>query len=58
MADDTFELLTRMYADFTSQFKEVKADISSVKTSVSKLGLKLENDTNKKIDLLLETRAK
>ena len=113
MADDTFELLTRMYADFTLQFKEIKTDvttlrtdiaamkgdieelktdvttlkvdiaamkgdirelksdvttlkangvtmkgnISSLDTSVSKLGLKLENDTNKKIGLLLETRG-
>ena len=37
MADDTFELLTRMYADFTSQFKEVKADIKELKSDVTTL---------------------
>lgn len=99
MADDTFELLTRMYADFSAQFKEIKADIKELKSDVSelkvrvtrlesevaelksevaelksdvselksevstlkkdmaKLSLKLENETNRKIDLLFETRV-
>lgn len=30
MADDTFELLTRMYADFTSQFKELHGSVASL----------------------------
>lgn len=64
MKDDTFELLTKMYADFTLQFKEVKGDISTLKGDVStlkgstlKLEMKLENEINRKIDILLETRC-
>ncbi len=70
MADDTFELLTKMYADFTSQFKEMQkrmssvegkvtsleGDVSSLKGLFGKLQLKFENDIDRKIDLLLETR--
>ncbi len=105
MADDTFGLLTRMYADFTSQFKEIRGkltniedrltsvedrltsvegrltsvegrltsveselssvkgrmssmegDVSSLKGMFGKLQLKIENDIDRKIDLLLETR--
>lgn len=56
MDDKTFELLTQMYADFTVQFKEVKEDIKTLKSDVTKIGVKLENDTDKKLDILLETR--
>lgn len=106
MIDNTFELLTKMYADFSLQFKEVKEDIKTLKsdvstlkddvgtlksdvrtlkddvatlkgsvsklettvakletkvtkleTSVAKIELKLENDVDRKIDILLETRG-
>lgn len=56
MEDKTFELLTQMYADFTAKFKEVKEDIKTLKSDVSKIGVKLENDTDKKLGILLETR--
>lgn len=56
MEDKTFELLTQMYADFSTQFKEVKEDIKTLKSDVLKMGVKLENDTDRKLDILLETR--
>jgi hypothetical protein len=56
LEDKTFELLTKMYADFTAQFKEVKEDIKTLKSNVSKIGVKLENDTDRKLGILLETR--
>lgn len=59
--DDTFELLTRMYVDFTSQFKEMRSDFSELKSrtsklenSVLKIQLKLENEVDKKLGILLE----
>ena len=63
MEDKYFDLLTQMYADFSAQFKEVKEDIKTVKvdiktlkSNVTKIGIKLENDTDKKLGILLETR--
>lgn len=70
MEDNTFELLTRMYSEFTTQFREVKDDIKSLKddvsvlkndvgvlkSDVSKTAIKLENDISRKIDILFETR--
>lgn len=50
MSDETFELLTRMYADFSAQFKELKDRVTA-------LEIKLETQIDKKLDLLLETRA-
>lgn len=62
--DDTFELLTTMYADFTSQFKELKVKVSKLEGSVSKLEgtvskieLKLENQVDKKLGILLESQS-
>lgn len=59
--DDTFELLTTMYADFTSQFKELgsyvselKVKVSKLEGTVSKIELKLENQVDKKLGILLE----
>ena len=85
MSDDTFELLTRIYADFTSQFKAINGRISTIEGKISsiedtissmqgkisslendvlslkglygKMQLKIENDIERKIDLLLETRT-
>lgn len=56
LEDKAFELLTQMYADFTSQFKEVKSDIRTLKSDIAKIGVKLENDTDKKLGILLETK--
>ena len=57
MEDKTFELLTQMYADFSAQFKEVKEDVKILKNKITKIEIKLENDTDKKLDILLETRG-
>jgi hypothetical protein len=56
LEDKVFDLLTQMYADFTGQFKEVKEDIKNLKSDVLKIELKLENDTDRKLGILLETK--
>lgn len=45
LEDKTFELLTQMYVE-----------LKPLKSNVIKIGIKLENDTDRKLDILLETR--
>lgn len=61
MDDKVFELMTKMYSDFTERFEGIensigglKKDVGEIKTRVSKIESTLENETNKKIDLALE----
>ena len=37
-----------------AEITDMKTDMSSVKTEITKINIKLENDVDKKIDLLLE----
>lgn len=50
MEDKSFELLTKMYDDFSQKFDEVKTDIQKISNQV----VKLENDLKPKVELSLE----
>ena len=52
MEDKTFELITKMYAEMTEQFKDInrKLDLKSDKSDI----VRLENELNPKVDLALE----
>lgn len=63
LEDKIFDLLTQMYADFTTKFnnvtediKEVKEDIKTLKSDVAKINVKLDHDIDNKVNILLETR--
>ena len=48
-----FEFMEKIYSQMQQGFKEVRGDISSMKTDIKKIDFKIE-DLNKKVDLSLE----
>ena len=57
MEDKTFELLEKMYSDFSSRFGRMESDISAIKNDVQSLKydvVRLENDLGKKTDAALD----
>lgn len=50
MEDKSFELLTKMYSEFSQKFEEVKSDIQKISNQV----VKLENDLKPKAEIALE----
>jgi uncharacterized phage infection (PIP) family protein YhgE len=57
--DDTFELLTKMYADITKRLdvieigqQELRSDINELKTGQGKIEIKLEHDINNSLQSL------
>ena len=50
MKDESFELLTKMYSEFTEFRKESKADIQGLKNDV----LRIEHDHGQKLEALLD----
>lgn len=50
MEEKTFDLLTKMYSEFSRKFEEVKSDVQKVSNQV----VKLENDLKPKVEVALE----
>jgi predicted nucleic acid-binding Zn-ribbon protein len=50
MEDKTFELLTKMYSEYSTQFEEVKSEMQKISNQV----VKLENDLKSKAEIALE----
>lgn len=63
MEDKTFELLTRIYSEFSSRFDcveknitDLKNDVAGLKNKVARIEIKLEHDIEPKIQVLFEDR--
>ena len=64
MKDETFELLTKMYSDFTARFDKVEARLDSLegsqkelKAGQKKIEATLEHDVKTNLQLLHERAA-
>lgn len=55
--DDIFELLTKMYAEFSKEFKDVRGEIKELSRRLTKVEIKLENDVSNKLDVLFEAQG-
>ena len=56
MEDKTFELLTKMYGEFSNRFDGVEKDIKGLKNDVARIEIKLEHNIEPKIQALFEDR--
>lgn len=57
MEDKTFELLTKMYSEFTSRFDKIETDMHGMKTDVQDLKkdvLRIENEHGSKLEALFD----
>lgn len=57
MEDKNFELLTKMYGEFSSRFDKIETDIQGLKTDVQDLKtdvLRIENEHGRKLDALFD----
>jgi len=52
MEDKTFELLEKMYSNFSEKFERIESDISDIKTDIKKLGTKIDGPITEKIESL------
>jgi len=57
MEDKTFELLTKMYSDFSERFDKVESRLDKLETGQKKIETTLENDINNKLQALHEREA-
>lgn len=56
MEDKTFELLTKMYSEFSSRFDGVEKDFKDLKNDVARVEIKIEHGIEPKIQALFEDR--
>lgn len=57
MEDKTFELITKMYGEFTSRFNEMEIRFDKIETDIQGLKkdvLRIENEHGKKLEALFD----
>lgn len=57
MDDKTFELLTKMYGEFSAKFDKVDSRLDKVDSRLNKIEITLENDIKTNIQVLHERKA-
>jgi len=54
--DKTFELLTKMYSEFSGRFDKAEKDIKGLKNDVARVEIKLEHNIEPKMKAIFEDR--
>jgi len=52
--DKTFELLTKMYSEFSKKLESIETDVSSLKKSVANIEMCIEHEIKPKIEVLFD----